>query len=179
MIYFVCISVFLVSFFVETNILGYHDSSQWYTRLTYMFASTNVLHLAINLYAYSVFDKVLQKLCIPNYKYIAFVVAIIATFGTDQTLPTIGLSGVVYGMLGITCSKVHNRQMILSMLIVIVLNILSLLFGKSNVFLHCLCFTYSLIISLIYEKFKFYFGILQRRIEDCQRQIQETTQGEK
>ena len=179
MIYIVSILIFFASLFVETNILGYHDSSIWYTRFTYMFASTNILHLAINLYAYSVFDKVLQKLYIPNYKYIAFVVAILATFGTEQTLPTIGLSGVVYGMLGITCAKVHNRQMILSMMVVIVLNVLSFFFGKSNVLLHCLCFTYSLIISLVYENCKIYFGILQRRIEDCQRKIQKTTQGEK
>ena len=179
MIYFVSLLVFVASLFVETNILGYHASSMWYTRFTYIFASTNILHLAINLYAYRVFDKVLQKLYISNYKYIAFVVAILATFGTEQSLPTIGLSGVVYGMLGITCAKVHNRQMILSMMVVIALNVLSFFFGKSNVLLHCLCFTYSLIISLVYENSKIYFGILQRRIEDCQRKVQKTTQGEK
>lgn len=179
MIYFISILIFFASLFVETNILGYHESSIWYTRFTYIFASTNILHLTINLYAYRVFDKVLQKLYIPNYKYIAFLVAVIATFGTEQTLPTIGLSGVVYGMLGITCAKVHNRQMILSMMVVLALNILSFFFGKSNVLLHCLCFTYSLIISLIYENIKIYFGILQRRIEDCQCKVQKTTQRKK
>jgi membrane associated rhomboid family serine protease len=177
MIYFVSIIVFVASLFLDTNILGYHESSSWYTRFTYIFASTNILHLAINLYAYSVFNKVFQKLFIPNHKYIAFIVAILATFGTEQSLPTVGLSGVVYAMLGITCAKVHTRQMILSMLVVLAINVISFFFGQSNVFLHCLCFTYSLIISLIYENCKIYFGILKGRIEDCQRKIQKTTQS--
>lgn len=149
-----CIIVYLASLFCDTHMLGFSSSSGIWTRFTYIFAHTGLLHLLLNLISYRTFLTVMRKLGISRLLPVAFASAVIATFGSAQPLPTVGLSGVVYGMLGLTVSRVHGRRMIAALAVTALMNVVVLLFGHSNVLLHLLSFIWSFIITSIYGKIR-------------------------
>lgn len=144
-----CVAVWTLSFFIDVSVLGFSTCSPAQCRLLYAFAHISVLHLTFNLLSYNVFCNVLNKLQVSHYQLIAFVCAVCATFGSECTTSTIGLSGVVFAMLGITTYYVQSQQFLFALACVFASNIITGIFGNSNSLLHVLAFFYGLTFTII------------------------------
>ena len=164
MIFSICIVCFVVSIFADIKYdVGFKDDCEWYCYITYIFFHTNIIHLSINLYAFYLFNKVLYMF--NGYKknlVISFLSAIGCAIIINMIYPfdkvTIGLSGVIYAMLGcLIVTSNYNTKLLKSLVLVLVINILSLLFGSSNIWIHLSCLLTPIVISLInklYAKYK-------------------------
>lgn len=128
---------------------GYVDGST-YQRFIYMFAHANIIHLAVNLIAFFSISQMVKGTWL---QYTPFLSAYLATYGTECTIPTIGLSGVIYAMLAtITFYFEKSRWRILSF--AFIANAVYYFIGSVNVGLHVLSFAYSLIFTLIYNLYE-------------------------
>lgn len=131
--------------------LGYCVGSPWWTHLTYMFFHTNILHIAINLWAYSLFSKALMNIRWQQLIPFAYVISVAMSFLTNiYDKPTIGMSGVIYAMLGIlVTASDYNIKLVKPLILVITANAIIFFFNTSNVILHMSCLVSGILITEI------------------------------
>ena len=151
-----CAAAYAASFFWDTNFLGFSEGAGGWHRVSYMFAHTGWLHTAINVFSFTVMDGAMERVGAGRLRAVAWVSAVAATFGTECALPTVGLSGVVYGMLGVVFGRVHDVRMCRAMAGVALSNVAVFFWGHSNVPLHGLSFLYSFIVTLAYDRIRGY-----------------------
>lgn len=99
-----CLAVSVAGFFLPVEQSGYYDGCPVINRVSYMFCHTGIFTCVINLYAFwcaSRFVELLNRDIPACMVYVpAFVAGFVSTFGTEYGIPTCGLSGVVYFLLG-------------------------------------------------------------------------------
>ena len=100
-----CLAVSVAGFFLPVEQSGYYDGCPVINRVSYMFCHTRLFACLLNLYAFrcaSRFVELLNRDIPACMVYVpAFVAGFVSTFGTEYCVPTCGLSGVVYFLLGI------------------------------------------------------------------------------
>lgn len=100
----VCLAVSVAGFFLPVGQSGYYDGCPVINRVSYMFCHTGLFTCLLNLYAFrcaSRFVELLNRDIPACMVYVpAFVAGFVSTFGTEYAIPTCGLSGVVYFLLG-------------------------------------------------------------------------------
>ncbi len=149
------IIVFIISLFLNTDILGYTNTTPFSFRITYIFAHANIFHLVGNIYSLYIFKKLFDPTKLNTYLIISTLSAIIATYGTEQSLPTVGISAIIYALLGIYYAQHTSKRAIIYILTIFVLNYLPYIIGLPfNAHLHTLSFTYTYIPTLIYTQWK-------------------------
>lgn len=134
------ISIFVLIFFGDE--LGYTNTSPWYTHFTYIFQHANFIHWLLNSIAFISMCIVLSRF-LKWYLVQAFIIATIVSFFSDYDLPTVGISGVVYAMIGMFISLTFNtinnqKRAILYSCVFISLGV-SFFKENSNFILHLIC----------------------------------------
>lgn len=85
--------------------LGYSTINPLYTHFTYPFQHLGWVHLAINSIAFISMYNVLSKAIHPALVLIySYVIAVAVSFVSEEALPTVGASGMVYAMCGMFIS---------------------------------------------------------------------------
>lgn len=148
----------MVSHNAISEALGYTYTSPVYTRLTYMLGHVNLLHLAVNMVGIYKLDEFVEvcfeKKQMPKWLYklflpICILIAAVATIGTAQQLPTVGLSGVLFVYMGCVAAVIMNRYTLVYTIIMVLFNIIGYLTGAMNWMLHCNAFVGGFILGLI------------------------------
>lgn len=130
-------AVWLASYWIDTAVLGYSDSSKAYTRLTYIFAHASFFHMAMNLFAFNMLMRSVRKLKLKIPLITAILASSIGTFFATYAIPTVGLSGVCFALLGALLVKIHNRDFMISVGIVLIAQWITFIINSSvNVPLH-------------------------------------------
>lgn len=99
--------IFIIVFILFGTNIGYSTTSPAWTRFTYMFQHSGVIHLACNTFVFISFFKILVKI-FPIIKLIVYtyLAGILASIGTAYPVVTVGASGMIYGMIGLYMSAI-------------------------------------------------------------------------
>jgi len=106
--------IFFIVFFTFDKSIGYTNTSPVWTHFTYMFQHANIIHLGINSLAFIGMFRVLEKII--NKYFLASIIlsiSVIASFTSIYPLPTVGISGAVYAMIGIYLAMIATKKLIL------------------------------------------------------------------
>lgn len=96
-----CTAAWATSLFYPLESYGYYEGCPLANRVSYMFVHTGLLHLAVNMYAFLSVSRAATARHRPAAVFLpAFIAGVAMTFGTEHAVPTCGMSGVVYFMLG-------------------------------------------------------------------------------
>lgn len=91
-------------------ILGVSTTSYWYTYFTFSLVHANLFHIVTNSFAFVCNWRIIKKLnmylVIPMMLFIPAVSALLSV----KNIPTVGLSAVVYTMIGIITTLYQNKK---------------------------------------------------------------------
>jgi len=159
--------VFIIVFILFDKSIGYTDTSPVWTHFTYMFQHAGIIHLTLNSLAFIGMFRVLEKI-INKYILSATILSIgvAASFISTYQLPTVGISGAVYAMIGIYLSMITTKKLIIkdkSKFIIFVLSVLiclviSFFKTNSNFQLHI----FSLMIGYVYWYAVYLWNIINK-----------------
>lgn len=146
-----CVLVFITSFFYDTSVLGYSESTGMINRVTYMFAHASLVHFIINMVSFNMLARAIKG---GRGVVIGVVSAAAATFGSEMSIPTVGLSGVIYAMLGyIFALNPRCKSYNMALLLAVAVNIaLSFIVSSSNCTVHLLSLAYGVALTFIINK---------------------------
>lgn len=139
---------------VSMSQIGYYQGCEALYRMTYMFAHANILHLIVNIYASEVIYRLLKRrglISLP-LQITMPLAGFIMTYGTELTLPTVGMSGVAFFLYGVLFAS-DIKHLWQSAVLTALLNIVPYLLGaKINILIHLVGFLYGILFYLIYYK---------------------------
>lgn len=145
-----CVVVYVLSFWFDTSLFGYTTSTPFVCRITYMFAHNGLLHLLGNLLAFNLLCRAANRLGIKGGALLAFVAAFVATWVSAYAVPTVGLSGVCFGLVGVLTPRLlNNREFVWSLMLVALLQVVLFCFTSVNVANHAFSFAVALVLSSI------------------------------
>ena len=145
--------VWITSYWVDTSILGYSDTSKIYTRLTYIFAHSSFWHMIMNVITLNLLMSTAKKIHLKLPLLVSYISAVIGTVFATYSIPTVGLSGVCFALLGAILVKVHNKEFLIAVGIVLITQTITFMVNSNvNVLLHIS----SLIIGFIINYFLHY-----------------------
>lgn len=94
--------IFTLTYLGGYRQLGYSSQSPLYTHFTYMFQHANLLHLIINTYTFFIlFKRLSATLPVTRLILYTYTAAVITSFCSKHTTPTIGASGMIMALLAI------------------------------------------------------------------------------
>lgn len=157
---YLIILILIFVYILFGNELGYTKVSPIYTHITYIFQHASILHLIFNSLAFIGIYTSLERL-VNRWIFlsISFFVAVITSFGAMYDKPTVGLSSVVYSMIGLYIgitliskkAKIADTQKYLLFIVCIIISLtISYFKDNSNFILHLYCLFCGLIISVQY-----------------------------
>lgn len=112
--YLIAFSILAYSLGVPLSLLAVSAHSAWYTHITYCFAHGNAIHLLVNCYMLSLF-AVNGYHDFNRVAVIGFLTACVASLACVGTIPTIGLSGVIFAIYGLLVARYPcKRDLIVS-----------------------------------------------------------------
>jgi len=106
---------FVVVFFVFDRSIGYTDVSPLWTHFAYMFQHVNIIHLCIDSIAFVGMFRVMEKFI--DKRFLAASILFIgfaASFFSMHPLPTVGISGAVYAMIGMYFAMITSKRLIVN-----------------------------------------------------------------
>ena len=97
----VCLCTYL--FVDEPHQFGFSKTqNEWYYHLTYNFVHVNFLHLALNMVALYFIESPFRKYQSWYVIAVAFISSLAASYLSVKSLPTVGLSGFLWALIGIS-----------------------------------------------------------------------------
>lgn len=138
---------------------GYSDTTDYINRFLYMFYHSNILHLAFNCIAvFSLIEAISNETIFGRWFIIlsSVVIGFLGTFGSECELPTIGMSGVAFALIGMRTYYYRNRLWVIVVIETLLLQIIVPFFTSINVQVHSLCFIYGIGLMFIISKVKLY-----------------------
>lgn len=95
-------AIFILIYAGNYHNLGYSCQSPLYTHFTYMFQHASLLHLILNTYTFIILFNRLSKI-LPAFRltFYIYTAAIITSFCSAHTTPTVGASGMIMAQLAI------------------------------------------------------------------------------
>lgn len=151
------IACYLFSFIGDVSVFGYSYTSDFITRISYMFAHRSFIHFALSMFAFNYMAHQLKKTNRTYLIWVAMLIAFISTFGSEEMMVTIGSSGLLYALVGFPYAMAIIRKSLnlnngIILAIIILSNIAYYLLGKPiNVLLHLYSFLYAFLFTLIIE----------------------------
>lgn len=98
---YLLIIVFTFIYIANPNI-GYSQNSPLYTHFIYMFGHNGLIHLFVNLISFFSLFNFLSKVISPAILFIyVYLSAVIASFFSSASLPTVGASGMICALIAI------------------------------------------------------------------------------
>ena len=129
--------VWIASYWVDTSILGYSDTSKAYTRLTYIFAHSSFWHMILNVITLNLLMNTAKKIHLKLPLLVSYISAVIGTVFATYSIPTVGLSGMCFALLGAILVKVHNKEFLISVGVVLIAQAITFIVSSNvNVLLH-------------------------------------------
>lgn len=151
----ICVVVYIASFFFDVTQFGFTDKIAM-GNITYSFIHNETLHLLFNLLSFWILHGVLKKTFNSEVFafFIPFAIAIATSLVSPYSLPTIGLSGVIFAQFGV--AYYYNPKGFMPAFIgLLIANIAYFVRGMNvNIFLHASCFASGLLISYCYDSRK-------------------------
>lgn len=111
---YIFVFVFITVFIVFDKSIGYTNTSPVWTHLTFQFQHANIVHLIINSLAFTGMFRVSEKI-INKYALAAVILFIpfTASFMSMYEIPTVGISGTIYAMIGIYLAMITSEKLII------------------------------------------------------------------
>jgi membrane associated rhomboid family serine protease len=158
----ICVALYIIHFFCDLTAFGYTQNSPLYTRCTYMFIHLGIIHIACNITAFYYCFKALQQAL--NQFIIAIAMtagAYLASFGSEQQMPTIGLSTAVMFIFGALALMFPSKQMMKATIALAAFSILQYAITvltdiNINLKAHLYAFLYGAIFALTCKTIKYY-----------------------
>lgn len=131
--------------------LGYTNKSGILSHFTYMFQHVNIIHLLLNSFSFIVIWIALQKhvkqyLILPVF-LIGFICSFLPCASFDT--PTVGVSGVIYAIMGMFTLYIKNKALYICLLSVLISLVVSYFAPHTNFFIHLYCFVGGFIYGLL------------------------------
>lgn len=153
--------IFILTFILFENDMGYTNDSPIYTHLTYMFQHSGILHLTMNSIAFIGVFHTLQKF-LSKWIILPMIIlsGFLASFPSAYAIPTVGASTMIYTMIGAYISitllsreiKITDtRKYLLFIFCVAISLLLSLLNQGSNFLAHFHSLIFGFSISIAYS----------------------------
>lgn len=149
---------------LTNNALGFYNGSGLITHFTYVFNHAGVLHLLLNCIAFYMFVRTLRIFISEEVTILgSYIIAVIASFYSEQNIPTIGCSGMIYAMAGFYLSailmwpevKINNlKSFYVSIFGIIASMIISSIDKSTNFNLHIISFVIGFLSIVPVLKFK-------------------------
>jgi membrane associated rhomboid family serine protease len=155
----VLVACYVLSIGTDASCWGYSTTSEWWKRFTYMFFHGNLFHLAMNCFGLWAFVSVIEKETVFSQTFIllsSLVIGVLGTFGSEYPIPTIGISGAVFALLGMRVYYYRERMWVICVLGVMMAQIIYPFFSSVNTKVHCLCVVYGIALMFIISKIKKY-----------------------
>lgn len=156
---YVFIVIFIIVFLLFDTELGYTNTSPLYTHLTYFFQHASILHLFLNsvsfIVMFTVLDKIIER---KIFLSITFSIGIVSSFLAMYDVPTVGISSVIYAMIGLYIGVTvfyediriaDTRRYLLNISLIAISLTISLIKTNSNFYIHIYSLVIGFIISLI------------------------------
>ena len=103
--------IFIIVYIIFDKRIGYTDTSALWTHFTYMFQHANVIHLIINSLAFIGMFRVLEKVINKYILAISIIlISSVVSYTSMYELPTVGISGGVYVMIGIYLAVINIKK---------------------------------------------------------------------
>jgi membrane associated rhomboid family serine protease len=137
---------------LDNRQLGYTLHPPLYTHLTYAFAHAGLFHLIINAISYiSLYNALKGGRIICLSLIISFISAAAASFFSSYELPTVGASGLIFGMLGCYTAAVslNRKQWKQFSIILLITLILPFFIPRVNALLHLISFAFGVLIMWV------------------------------
>lgn len=138
---------------------GYSKTSEWWTRLTYLFFHGNFFHLLFNCWAMFALLSIMERettFCGLFLVVSSLVGGVLGTFGSEYELQTIGISGSAFFLMGMRVYYYRGKLWIRSVVAILLAQMVLPLFSPVNTKIHCLCFIYGIGYVFIISKIKRY-----------------------
>ncbi|NDV77849.1 rhomboid family intramembrane serine protease [Dysgonomonas sp. 511] len=143
---YIFVLVFILVFILFDIRIGYTNTSPLYTHLTYIFQHASISHLIINSISFIVVFSTLEqfvsrKIFLP----VSFAIAVVTSFLTMYNVSTVGVSSVIYAMVGLYIGVtlfyreikiVDTRRYLLNICMVLIGLTISMLKTNSNFYIH-------------------------------------------
>lgn len=140
--------IFVITYILFGDELGFSSSSPLWTHFTYSFQHASITHLVINMLVFITAFRVMEKLISWKVLFpIIYSFAVAASFFAEQSIPTVGSSGMIYALFGMEAVIVlFNRSTIKQKLIffsaIMFMLLVSFLNSDSNFMVHLLSFAF-------------------------------------
>lgn len=161
---YLVILILILVYSIFENELGYTNSSPLYTHITYIFQHASILHLIFNSLAFIGMFTSLEKFA-NRWLFLSasFLCAVLSSFGAIYDKPTVGISGVIYVMIGLYIgitliykgAKIADtRRYLLFIFGIVFCLVVSLFHENSNFILHLYCLLCGLAVSVPFSIWK-------------------------
>ena len=148
------IAMLIAVYFIFDTSLGYSLTSPIYTHFTYVFQHAGLLHLVANSISFLSFYNLLHRVC--NAFYYPYLIAVLASFFSEYDKVTIGASGMIYAMIGMTIGyafkgeklKITSKKKFALMILLILVSLLMGFFNGSNNVVHIISLILGIIVVL-------------------------------
>ena len=141
------IAILAIIYFVgiPSCIYGVSSASPWWTHFTYPFIHGSLIHLLSNIYAlwFCLKKKTSPKILLPIY-----LMSVLASFIVSSSIPTVGISGMIFSIIGISLTSAPTKKNIIYVTIILIsCFIIPHIAGA----IHFVCFILGLTVSAIYK----------------------------
>lgn len=143
----VLVGCYLASWWIDVVDFGYSHTSEWWTRFSYLFFHGSWWHLLFNGFAMYAFLKVMGQETVFSEGFLllsALIGGVLGTFGSEYALPTIGISGSVFFLLGMRAYYYRELNWVRSVVAILCAQLITPFFSMVNVKVHSLCFIYGI-----------------------------------
>lgn len=155
----VCVLMYVFSFWLDTSVFGYSQTTGVTEHITYMFAHSSLLHLVGNLVAFNLLWSALEKINLRWGVIVSFIAAILATWLSEMSVPTVGLSGVCFAMVGVMSTRLYgNGDFMFALLTIALAQVAICIWGTSNVLNHAASFAIALLLTTIINSISYHYG---------------------
>lgn len=154
--------IFVLVYILFGNELGFSDTSPVWTHFTYSFQHAGLVHLIANSLAFILTFGVMEKFVSWKILFpVIYACAVIASFFSENTIPTIGASGMVYALFGmetviVFLSRSTKKQKSIFFVSISLMLLLSFLNVNSNFMVHLLSFCLGCLFLTIKRKMDFH-----------------------
>lgn len=141
-----------------TDAFGFSATSPLCTRISYLLCHVGMVHFALNAYGIFILHEFVELICEKNglsrrfsYLFPLFMIAlaVLATFGTELSRPTVGLSGVLCAYMGFVAAWQHNKGTLALIATFVMFNLIGFFTDSMNIGLHILSFFYGAVFSFV------------------------------
>lgn len=140
-------------FLPESNRYGYKEGSPLLNHFTFCFVHVSAIHLLLNCYSlwYVINQKVIRTLfLIPTL----YLISLVCSFFSESEYPTLGCSGILFAMIGLSCAESSRFWMFISFNLIILM--IGFLFPYMNASLHFYCWLCGFLIGAFIKMYKLY-----------------------